>query len=44
MNYPFSGATIPAEVFPTWFRAVAKVMPLGIGIDLLKSVSLGCYD
>ena len=40
----FSGATIPAEVFPVWFRAVAKVMPLGIGIDLLKSVSLGCYD
>lgn len=40
----FSGATIPAEVFPSWFRAVAKVMPLGIGIELLKSVSLGCYD
>ena len=40
----FSGATIPAEVFPSWFRAVAKVMPLGIGIDLLKTVSLGCYD
>lgn len=37
-------ATIPAEVFPSWFRAVTKVMPLGIGIDLLKSVSLGCYD
>ena len=40
----FSGATIPAEVFPSWFRGVAKVMPLGIGIDLLKTVSLGCYD
>lgn len=40
----FSGATIPAEVFPSWFRAVAEVMPLGIGIDLLKTVSLGCYD
>ena len=40
----FSGATIPAEVFPAWFQAVAKLMPLGVGIDLLKSVSMGCYD
>ena len=40
----FSGATIPAEVFPAWFQAVAKLMPLGLGIDLLKSVSIGCYD
>ena len=40
----FSGATIPAEVFPAWFQAVAKLMPLGGGIDLLKSVSMGCYD
>ena len=40
----FSGATIPAKVFPAWFRTVAKLMPLGVGIDLLKSVSMGCYD
>ena len=40
----FSGATIPAEVFPAGLRAVAKLMPLGMGIDLLKSVSMGCYD
>lgn len=40
----FSGATIPAEVFPAWFQTVAKLMPLGIGINLLKSVSMGCYD
>ena len=40
----FSGATIPAEVFPARFRAVARWMPLGVGIDLLKSVSMGCYD
>ena len=40
----FSGATIPAEVFPKGFQTVAKRMPLGIGIDLLKSVSMGCYD
>ena len=40
----FSGATIPAEVFPKGFQAVAKLMPLGVGIDLLKSVSMGCYD
>ena len=40
----FSGATFPLEVFPAWFQAVAKWMPLGVGIDLLKSVSMGCYD
>ena len=40
----FSGATIPLEVFPAWFQAAAKWMPLGVGIDLLKSVSMGCYD
>ena len=40
----FSGATIPAEVFPAGFRAVAGWMPLGVGIRLLKSVSMGCYD
>ena len=40
----FSGATIPAEVFPAGLQAVAKLMPLGVGINLLKSVSVGCYD
>ena len=40
----FSGATIPAEVFPAGFRAVSGWMPLGIGIRMLKSVSMGCYD
>ena len=40
----FSGATIPAEVFPAGLRAVSGWLPLGVGIRLLKSVSLGCYD
>ena len=40
----FSGATIPAEVFPEAVQAVIKWMPLGIGIDLLKKVSIGNYD
>lgn len=40
----FSGATIPAEVFPAGVRAVFGWMPLGVGIRLLKSVSMGCYD
>ena len=40
----FSGATIPAEVFPAGLRAVSGRMPLGVGIRLLKSVSIGCYD
>ena len=39
----FSGATIPAEVFPGALRAVSGWMPLGVGIDLVKSVSMGCY-
>lgn len=40
----FSGAAIPAEVFPEGVRAVIKWLPLGIGIDLLKKVSLGSYQ
>ena len=40
----FSGATIPAEVFPAGLRAVFGWMPLGVGIKLLKSVSIGHYD
>ena len=40
----FSGATIPAEVFPAGLRVVSGWMPLGVGIRLLKSVSTGCYD
>ena len=40
----FSGATIPAEVFPAGLQNAAKLMPLGVGINLLKSVSMGCYD
>lgn len=40
----FSGATIPAEVFPTSVRALITWVPLGIGIYSLKKVSVGCYD
>ena len=40
----FSGATIPAEVFPAGFRTLSGWMPLGVGINLLKSVSMGCYN
>ena len=40
----FSGATIPAEVFPAGLRAVSGWLPLGVGIRLLKSASAGCYD
>lgn len=39
-----SGATIPVEIFPAWFQTAAKLMPLGVGIDLLKSISMGVYD
>lgn len=40
----FSGATIPAEVFPQGLRFIADIMPLGVGINLLKSLSMGCYE
>ena len=40
----FSGATIPAELFPDGVYAVIRWMPLGIGIDALKKVSIGCFD
>ncbi|MGN0266394.1 MAG: ABC transporter permease [Lachnospiraceae bacterium] len=40
----FSGATIPAEVFPAGLRAVSGWLPLGVGIRLLKSASMACYD
>lgn len=40
----FSGATIPAEVFPKGMRIFADIMPLGVGINLLKSLSKGCYE
>lgn len=40
----FSGATVPAEVFPKGLRFFSDILPLGIGINLLKSVSMGVYD
>ena len=40
----FSGATIPAEVFPAPVQTVTRWMPLGIGIDLLKKISAGRCD
>ena len=40
----FSGATIPAEVFPAPVQTVTRWMPLGIGIELMKKVSVGRCD
>lgn len=37
----FSGATIPYELFPKGLQMVADIMPLGIGIDLMKAASMG---
>ena len=39
-----SGAIVPVEIFPDALQAVAHVLPLGVGINLLKSLSMGCYD
>lgn len=40
----FSGATIPAEIFPAAMQKIAGIMPLGLGINVLKSVSKGVYS
>ena len=37
----FSGATIPYELFPKGMQSVASMMPLGVGIRLMKSTSMG---
>ncbi|MGN1334449.1 MAG: ABC transporter permease [Anaerovoracaceae bacterium] len=37
----FSGATISYELFPKGLQRVADVMPLGVGIDLIKAASIG---
>lgn len=37
----FSGATIPYELFPKGMQAVADVMPLSVGIRMMKAVSMG---
>lgn len=40
----FSGATIPAELFPKGLRVFSDILPLGVGINALKEVSMGQYD
>ena len=40
----FSGATIPVEIFPKGLRFFADILPLGVGINLLKSASIGQYE
>lgn len=37
----FSGATIPYELFPKGMQKVAGLMPLGVGIRLMKAASMG---
>ena len=37
----FSGATIPYELFPKALRVFADIMPLGVGIKLMKAASVG---
>lgn len=40
----FSGATVPAEIFPEGLWEFSRILPLGVGINLLKDISLGIYD
>lgn len=37
----FSGATIPFELFPKGMQTVANIMPLSIGIRIMKAASMG---
>ncbi len=37
----FSGATIPFELFPRGMQTIANVMPLSIGIRMMKAASMG---
>lgn len=39
-----SGASIPAELFPKGLRALSDVLPLGVGINLMKNISAGNYE
>lgn len=39
-----SGATIPSELFPKGLQTVAGVMPLGLGIRLMKAASMGTME
>lgn len=40
----FSGATIPAEMFPKGLRVISDILPLGVGINALKEVATGQYN
>lgn len=40
----FSGASIPAEIFPKGLRFFADILPLGVGINALKNISAGVYS
>lgn len=40
----FSGATVPAEVFPEGLRFISDILPLGVGINALKKISIGVYE
>lgn len=39
----FSGATIPYELLPKAVQSAADLMPLGIGIRLMKAASMGAH-
>lgn len=38
-----SGATIPYELFPNGLKHIADVMPLSMGIKLMKAASVGIW-
>lgn len=40
----FSGATVPFELFPEGMQKVAGIMPLSVGIRVMKAASMGEYQ
>ena len=40
----FSGITIPYELFPKGMQKVADVMPISVGVRMMKEASMGVYS
>lgn len=38
-----SGATVPYEILPNWLKVVSDVMPLSLGIKMMKEISTGSF-
>ena len=39
-----SGATVPYEILPNWLKVISDVMPLSLGIKMMKEISIGSFN